>query len=131
MEFTTKRIIDVQTFDRTVTETYGRPYSFQQQDDCKERQLVSFTVPDEYAEEEDYENDTVPEIVNHHEMGVSFKAWLERDPEQMLSSEDDKNSSSLGLWWDRNFYPSLGMVVNDLHSKGLIEAGEYSIDIDW
>ena len=29
------------------------------------------------------------------------------------------------------FYPNFQMIANDLHEKGLLPAGEYSIDIDW
>ena len=35
------------------------------------------------------------------------------------------------MFWERNFYPHVEMVMNDLHAKGLVEAGEYVIDIDW
>lgn len=122
-------VIDNSDWDDLVSETYGRPYCFQQQDGCKQRQHVSISVPVEHPE--DYENDTVPEVVNHSEMGVSFKAWLERDPKQQLSSKDVQDSWSLGLWWERNFYPNVDMIINDLHSKGLLEAGDYEIDIDW
>jgi hypothetical protein len=121
--------IDVNDWDKLVSKTYGRTYSFQQQDGCKERQSWGIIVPVE--DPEDYENDTVPEIVNHEEMGVSFEAWLKRDPEQKLSSPDDQESWSLALWWERNFYPNVDMIINDLHSKGLLEAGEYEIDINW
>lgn len=72
-----QKVIDVSDWDELVTTTYNRPYSFQQQDGCKERQRVHITIPDEPY---DYENDSVPEEVNGEEMGVSFKAWLERDP---------------------------------------------------
>ena len=102
---------------------------FINQDGCKERGIEYITVPCE--EEEDYENDTIPEIVNGEKMGVSFKAWLERDPQQKLSNPEDQQEWSLGLWYDRNFYPHISMIINDLYSKGLIEAGEYIIDIDW
>ena len=122
----TETLIDVQDWDALVTETYGRPYSFQQQDGCKERQLVSITVPDGC---DDFENDTVPEIVNSDEMGVSFKAWLARDPKTPLKDRDD--TFGLTLWWERNFYPDVQMIANDLYEKGLIEAGEYLINIDW
>lgn len=126
----TEQVIDVGDWDNLVETTYGRPYSFQQQDDCKERQRVKITIPDEYAD--DYENDTVPEEVNHDDRGVSFKAWLERDPKQKLNSEDEwDRENGLSLWWGRNFYPTVEMIANDLHEKGLIEAGTYTIDIDW
>jgi hypothetical protein len=123
------KVIDVSDWDELVEKTYGRPYSFQQQDGCKSRQHVGISVPSEYVD--DFENDTVPEVVNHSEMGVSFKAWLERDPKQSLPGRDDKDNFSLVLWWERNFYPNVDMVINDLHSKGLLKAGEYEIDIDW
>lgn len=122
----TELVINVSDWDTLVTETYQRPYSFQQQDGCKDRQRVQITIPDDTW---DYDNDSVPEVVNGEEMGVSFKAWLERDPKQGLPN--DKNSWSLSLFWERNFYPDVQMIANDLHAKGLIEAGDYIIDIDW
>ncbi len=129
MKIKTIKRIEVDDWDYLVSSTYGRPYSFQQQDGCKERQSWYIEVP--VKDPEDYENDTVPEEVNHSKMGVSFKAWLERDPEQKLSNPYDQDSWSVGLWWSRNFYPNVDMIINDLHAKGLLEAGEYEINIDW
>jgi len=63
-------------------------------------------------------------------MGVSFASWLKRNPKSPLSS-GRKDASGIDLWWSRNFYPDIQMVANDLHAKGLLEAGEYTIDIDW
>jgi len=124
------KVIGVFEFDKLVTETYNRTYSFQQQDGCKERGIEYFKVPD-YAD--DFTNDTVPEIVNGPEMGVSFKAWLERDPKQFLNDNEKSydKEGDLELWWERNFYPDTQMVLNDLYEKGLLEAGDYGIDIDW
>lgn len=124
----TQKVIDLQEWDHLVESTYGRTYSFQQQDGCKERQQVEIEVPcDPY----DYPNDTVPEVVNHPDMGVSFKAWLERDPNQKISNPYSFSYDGTDLWWRRNFYPDVSMIINDLHSKGLLEAGEYVINIDW
>jgi hypothetical protein len=122
----TKQVIDVGDFDNLVTETYGKPYNFQQQDGCKERQQVDITVPDEAY---DYENDAIPEEVNGEEMGVSFEAWLARDPDEWSIKGD--YPYRISLWWERNFYPDVQMILNDLHAKGLFPAGEYTIDIDW
>jgi hypothetical protein len=122
------KVVSVQDWDALVKHTYNKPYSFQQQDDCKSRGTHYLTVPDHA---EDYENDTVPETCNHEEMGVSFKAWLARDPEQKLNAEDWDSPSAVRLWWDRNFYPDVSMIAADLHAKGLLPAGEYMIDIDW
>jgi hypothetical protein len=123
--------IEVQDWDKLVQETYNRPYSFQQQDGCKARGVETINVPDDSLF--DYDNDNVPEIVNHNDMGVSFAAWLERDPKQPLFNNNLKQEDRFGieLWWKRNFYPSVDMVANDLHKRGLLPAGEYQINIDW
>lgn len=129
LKYELKQVVSVQDWDALVESTYGRPYSFQQQDGCKARQTVDIIIPEEAY---DYENDTIPEEVNGEDMGVSFAAWLARDPAQKLDTEDDwDRERGLSLFWGRNFYPDVQMVANDLHAKGLIEAGEYSIVIDW
>lgn len=128
MKIRTEKMIDVSEWDKLISETYGRPYTFQQQDDCRSRGIFRLTVP---AEADDYENESVPEKVNHPEMGVSFAAWLARDPKQKLSDPTAQEDYCLDLWWGRNFYPDVQMVANDLHAKGLLEAGSYTIDIDW
>lgn len=128
LKTSTKKFIELQDWDDLVRKTYGRIYSFQQQDGCKDRGTFEFSVPSDDFEN-DFENDTVPEEVNHEEMGVSFKAWLARDPKQPI--KDQEYDWELSLWWQRNFYPSIDMVIKDLHEKGLIEPGEYVIVIDW
>jgi len=127
----TELVIDVGDWDDLVVETYKRPYNFQQQDGCKDRQRVRLTVPEDAW---DYDNESIPEVVNGEEMGVTFKAWLERDPQLLLNetrADWDNGKHSLSLFWERNFYPDVQMVANDLHAKGLLDAGEYVIDIDW
>jgi hypothetical protein len=82
-------------------------------------------------------------------MGVSFEAWLNKDPEAPLNPSDkelkncnyffpqqDKeewknDKSHINLFWERNFYPHIDMIINDLYAKGLLEKGEYLIDINW
>lgn len=123
------RIIEVNDFDNLVEETYKRPYSFQQQDGCKGRGIVNISVPEE---EDDYENTSIPEMVNGEKMGVSFQTWLDRDPKQRLNTKDEwDREHGLNLFWERNFYPHVSMIINDLYKRGLIEAGDYKIDIDW
>jgi hypothetical protein len=127
----TKQVVEVQEWDKLVQETYKRPYSLQQQDGCMGRGTVNVTVPE--VDEEDYYKgvDFVPEIVNGEKMGVSFKAWLTRDPKQELSGSKNGDEWALRLWWFRNFYPDIQMVANDLYEKKLLDAGEYTILIDW
>jgi hypothetical protein len=133
MKFKKVNYASVQEWDKLVEDTYKKPYSFQQQDGCKPRGTFKFTVPCEYGE--DYERDTIKEEVNGPEKGVSFKAWLARDPKTPLKDEDDyktgSNQTYINMWWERNFYPTVEMIIQDLQSKGLLELGEYVIDIDW
>lgn len=88
MKTRTETVIDVSEWDKLVQKTYGKPYSFQQQDGCKDRGNFYLTVPEEA---DDYDNDTIPEIVNHSEMGVSFKAWLARDVKKKLLDRGHSN----------------------------------------
>ena len=126
MKIRTEKVVEVNDWDNLVTETYGRPYTFQQQGDCRSRGVFRFSVP---AEADDYDRESIPEMLRTNEMGVSFAAWLKRDPSTSLA--DGRTDYTLGLWWDRNFYPDLQMVANDLHSKGLLESGDYTLNIDW
>ena len=125
-KFKTVTVINVRDWDDLVKETDGKPYAFQQQDGCKERQTVTLKAPCKGC---DFKNDTIPEEVNGKEMGVSFKAWLARDPKQPI--EGQKYDYQNNLFWERNFYPDVSMIVNDLHTKGLIPTGEFAIEIDW
>ena len=120
------QVIKMQDWDDLVVKTYGKPYCFQQQDCCKERGNFHITIPDGSC---DFENDTIAEKINGEEMGVSFAAWLARDPKEWNGKKDDK--MFLSLFWERNFYPDVQMIANDLHKKGLIPAGDYVIEIDW
>jgi hypothetical protein len=132
MKIHTEKVIDCSQWDKFVTETYGRPYKFQQQEGCKPRGYFRFTVPSESDESEMH--DSIPEKINGAIMGVKFAAWLARDPKQHLNDpEEERRTDQWGidLWWDRNFYPNFQTLANDLHSKGLIDAGAYTIDIDW
>lgn len=125
-------LIDVSDWDKLVVDTYGRPYNFQQQDGCQPRGIVELTVPSEYADEVEM-NDSIPEEVNGSLMGVTFDAWLKRDPKQPLFFDGKYETEEwmIEMFWERNFYPNLYVVANDLHKRGLLEAGEYTINIDW
>lgn len=126
----TKKVemIEVQDWDDLVEKTYGRPYSFQQQEGCQDRGTIELTVPSIEAMDEEM-NDAIPEEVNGEVMGVKFAVWLARDPKQKIRGQ--KYDWELTLFWERNFYPDLYTVANDLHAKGLLPAGEYVINIDW
>lgn len=146
----TVQIIDVQDWDKLVEETYGKIYSFQQQDGCKDRGTYDFEIPNRWGIV-DYENESIPEIINGDEMGVSFTAWLKRDPKSPLNPTDEElkdcsyywgksdkdkkewkeSISHINMFWQRNFYPDVSMIIEDFYKKGLIKEGKYSIKIDW
>ncbi len=121
--------ISVNDWDNLVSETYGKPYSFQQQDGCKERGVETIYVP--VKTPEDYETTKIPFEVNGEEMGVSFETWLNTNPEDTVKYFDSRFNWQNNLFWDRNFYPHVDMIINDLYKKGLLEEGEYDIKIDW
>lgn len=120
------QLIKLQDFDDLVIKTYGKPYSFQQQNGCQERGTFHFTVPDNA---DDFEAEEIAEEINGSEMGVSFAAWLARDPKAWSGKKQDE--VYIDMFWNRNFYPDIQTVANDLHSKGLFPKGEYVIEIDW
>lgn len=123
LEYRIKKIITSYDLDDLIRETYGKPYCFQQQNGCKNRGTAYITVP--VLNPFNYSNDLLDFQINGEEMGVSFKTWLNTTVEEV--NYIHRNN----LWWERNFYPNLDMIVNDLYEKGLIEAGDYLIEIDW
>lgn len=131
IKISNRKVIDCSDWDNLVQKTYGKPYNFQQQEGCQERGIVTISIPEDNTEEESEMNDSIPEVVNGEEMGIKFDVWLARDPEQLLKDYSGTPKLGLELFWDRNFYPNIQTVANDLHKKGLIEAGEYDIKIDW
>lgn len=130
MKYSNRKVIEVDDWDNLIQETYGRVYNFQQQNGCQGRGTFTIRIPSEYTED-DQMHDSIPEVVNGDEMGVKFDVWLARDPKEPLKDEDDNSEWTIALFWERNFYPDIQTVANDLHKKGLIEAGEYDIKIDW
>ena len=119
-------MFEVDEWDDLVTSTYGRIYKFQQQDGCKDQGVYCFTVPFADCYVEDYERDEIPEEINGEIRGISFKAWLERDPDTPNFLEGYRHE----LFWERNFYPHVSMIIKDLESKGILKEGEYVINID-
>lgn len=120
------KVIGCEDWNVFIENVYGRPYNLQQQGGCLTRgTFEQITVPDNYYEED--HADSVPETENGGN-GVNLVAWLARDPNQPV---DGRSDYWVRLWWERSFYPHLGAVVNDLHSKGLLAAGEYLITVSW
>jgi hypothetical protein len=131
LKYETKKVIDSFDWDDLVRETYKKPYCFQQQDGCQSRGVVNITISKDDIEDYDFENDTLPFKINGNEMGVSFKGWLETSEEDINKDNPELYPNANKLFWSRNFYPALDVVANDLCKKGLIEPGDYVINIDW
>lgn len=105
-------------WDDFVTEVYGKPYCFQQQDGCRSRGTIPLNVTGkEYTS---HFPDTIPYEINGDKMGVSFKTWLNTSPAFYTE-----------IFWKRNFYPDVQEIANDLFLKDLLDQGEYVINIDW
>jgi hypothetical protein len=126
---TKKMVVDESDWSSFVSDVYKRPYCFQQQEGCKPRGVFEFSVP--ISNPYDNLNITVPETTYTNTEGVSFKSWLERDPTLKLKPKKDNDPDSLEMWWHRNFYPDVEILIDDLHKRGLLEEGEYLINIDW
>lgn len=130
------KLLSVREFDELVINTYSLPYSFQQQDDCKPRSTYKFSLPIKEPIRK-YENETLPVIVNGAKMGVSFSSWKASDPKSYLNNfiKEGHDASWLEfcvtLWYHRNFYPHVDEILVDLYNRGILEAGDYAIDIDW
>lgn len=118
-------MFDVWEWNKLVSSTYGRTYNFQQQDGCRDRGIYSFSIP--CTDIEDYSNDDIPEVINSKIRGVSFQAWLDRDPD----TPDFVPEYKTALFWERNFYPNVTMIIKDLENKGILKEGDYIINIDW
>jgi hypothetical protein len=114
LKYKTQRVIDLRDWDQLVKDTYGKEYSFQQQDGCRERQQYYIEIPSKWTND-----DTMPDEPSKNEQGVKFSVWLEENP----------SWSRLDII--RNFYPDVETLANDLFDKGLIEEGVYVIDVDW
>lgn len=111
------KLIEASEFNALVEQTYQRPYSIQHQ----YRSYVKFSVP---ADDYDYTANYV-DIEDDGASGVCFAAWLARDVSQPFNPQGLVFQTK--LFWYRNFYPALEMVVNDLHAKGLLPVGEYVV----
>lgn len=114
-------VIGESDFSRYVSEHYGRPYNLQQQGDMLgQESAVKLTVPD--PEDGEWEGMTMPTLVQ----------WQEATPPgDHPEGGYDPNVSRENMRWEREYYPQLEAVANDLHAKGLLDAGEYILFVSW
>lgn len=136
LEYSTVKLIDVSDWDSFVESVYGKPYSLQQQDGCRQRGIMQFDVHEDEAgsprEEAEWNipfDQTIEISKDTEEMGVGLGAWMARDPKAGLPGQE--YDWQLTLWWKRNFYPDFEDVITDLAMRGILEPGSYVINIDW
>jgi hypothetical protein len=100
-------------FSELVAETYGRPYRLQQQGDMLgQDSMIEFSAPTEQIWDED------------EYLGVTFAEWLAAEPPAPGDWREE-------MRWHREFYPPIERVVNDLHARGLLAAGDYVLHVWW
>lgn len=128
-------------WSRFVSEVYGRPYDLQQQDGGMSRCHLYVEVPVAPEDIEIFKEDCLGDIspCDEKSMCVDFERWLSRDPEQLVPDDVVRQDCSwvenkrfnTDLWWERNFYPHIDILANDLYEKGFLPAGQYLILVDW
>lgn len=136
IKITQRNQIECSDWDALVVETYGKPYCFQQQNGCRQRGIFSITIPDEYGNEADEEASYwIPKLedimIDDVRDAVKLGAWLSVNPNDYKAKLNQYAHWNVNIFWHRNYYPDIHTIANDLYSKGLIEAGEYDIKIDW
>ena len=101
-------------FSNLVRQTFERPYSLQQQGDMHSQEsFIRFDVPAELEWE--------------HE--PSLETWLATTPPD---PEDHSMAAFTNrLRWDREFYPDLQDIANELHARGQLDAGTYVLHVWW
>lgn len=122
-------IIEVSDWNEFVEDIYGKPYNFQQQSGCRDRGVFDITVPNEEMCEDELPS-SIPEKINGEHMCVKFEVWENTDPQTHKQSNNWADWET-NLFWQRNFYPDINTLANDLYNRSLLEAGNYLINIDW
>lgn len=121
-------MIDEAEFSELVTRTYQRPYRLQQQLGCMPSgTLIEFATPT--TADATFYGD-----VESCQPAVTFNEWLMANPQAPAPGDDEYTSTKYAnlhreLYWERDFYPPLKDVVNDLHTRGLLPAADYIIYI--
>lgn len=122
MELKFKQInqIDSGDFDKFIRSFYKKPYCIQQQNGCMSRGAIEFSIPL-------INDDSIlfnVELFDYLDDLPSLQEWLLKDP-----SEKVEGITFLDIYWERDFYPKLSEILNDLYEKQKIVEGDYQIVI--
>lgn len=118
MDIEDVKLIHELKLSELIRETYRRPYQLQQQGDMMgQNEMLRVTVPQE------------PDDLDL----PSLEEWSARDVNDQPEGQDDWEQYPWvrDLWWEREFYPDYQEVLNDLHARGLLPAGDYVIHVWW
>ncbi|WP_043736189.1 hypothetical protein [Nocardia asiatica] len=106
----TVTLIDENTFSALVSHLHARPYRLQQQGDgLPQNTIVKITVP----------------ALEHDWPGIPLAEWA------ATPIGDYTYPWQAETHWEREYYPCLEDVVNDLHARGLLAAGNYALHVRW
>ena len=136
LEYKTIRVIKEHDFNELVTNTYGLPYKLQQQNGIMERQYFEIYIDSEEViegDETEYDDihESIPLEINGPERLVRFGTWVNSNPTDIMKEAGWTKEYEIRLFYHRNFYPPLDMLLGDLYKKGLLEEGTFYINIDW
>ena len=96
-----------------ITATYGRPYNYGRWQEMGQDTMTQVTVPEEA--DEPWEGGP-----------PSLEEWLAGEPPATLT-----DAWRIEQWWQTEYCPELQVVVNDLHARGLMPAGDYVMHVWW
>lgn len=136
LEFEIKKVVEDYHWNAFVESVFGKEpntYNFQQQNGCRDRGLYLvrvFPSEEDLLDEQELLDEEISYKVNGYgEMfGVSLKTWLNTSKEDTKSKvgKDYLND----LFWARHFYPTIEELVAYLYKLGLLEEGDFYIEID-
>lgn len=122
-----KKVIHYSDWNEFIYSIYKLPYNYQQQNDCQNKS-IEISIPRDILDNWDDGADSIPYEVNGEEMCVKFDTWKNSDFKEMCKHFDGEWRAR--LFYERNFYPDINPLLDDLYKRGLLEEGEYLILVD-
>lgn len=105
----TVKLIWESDFSKLVTETYGKPYRFQQQGDMMGQDTIyKFSIPDANW------------LPTPEDAARDIATWL-----------NDSRTFKYEFEAERECYPVFESVIVDLHERGIIVPGDYALHVWW
>lgn len=134
LEFEIRKVVEEGCWNFFIENTFNKgpyTYNFQQQDGCRERGPYLVEVPpseEDLLDGPELLNEEISYEVNGEMYGVSLETWLNTSKVDTASKLEKDYLND--LYWCRHFYPRINELVNHLYKLGLIEEGDFYIEID-